>query len=449
MSEAAGAPRACAGRRRDRNPPSTTGPASEAADAGRGRAPETIWPGAGRLRRPLRPGDVIAVLGGGQLGRYLAMSAQRAGLRVWVVDPSPEAPAGALAERHFVTPFAAPDTLAALEQAAVVTCEFENLPLDAVAALAERVPFRPGLRALAVAQDRIVEKRFIAAQGLPVAPWWPVCGADLADVGARADADASPLAWPTGEAVLKTARLGYDGHGQRRLRWVAEPDALRWQQVADAWAALGRVDAVLEARLDLVAEASVVLARGHDGRVRHWGPIENEHRGGVLHRSRLPAAHAQVQAAASTFRAAAERLAVALDLVGLLTVEFFIHRGPRGELLWAVNELAPRPHNSGHVTLDAGGASQFDLQLAAVAGWALPDTSVARSVTLYNLLGAVDEATFDAITATPDARLHWYGKREARPGRKMGHVNRVGRGATERDALDARLDARAGGHVDA
>ncbi|MFN4262551.1 MAG: 5-(carboxyamino)imidazole ribonucleotide synthase [Thioalkalivibrionaceae bacterium] len=438
-------------------------------------------PGAGSIARPLRPGDILAVLGGGQLGRYLVMSAQRAGLKTWVVDPSPSAPAGRIADRHWVLSVDALSSHSEFEQAAVVTCEFENFPRSALLDLAKRVPFRPGVRALAVAQDRIVEKKFLSALGLPIAPWVALTGcrgdgaAEPAVTSVRANGEPlihrpdlrsdrgrefgaedgtsfergkteddvaqalSAIASSTGEVVLKTARLGYDGHGQRRLD--ADGSAGAVQAAMMAWRELGGVDCVIETRLDLLAEASVVVARAQDAATRAFPPIENEHRAGILHRSRFPAATSTIREAADELRDAAVRVAEALDLVGVLTVEFFFYRDAYGNSRWAVNEIAPRPHNSGHVTLDAGGPSQFDLQLAAVAGWALPDVSDLQPVTLYNLLGAVSDTAFDAITQCGDARLHWYGKDEARPGRKMGHVCRVGSSEPPGDALSALLDA--------
>ncbi|WP_019022699.1 5-(carboxyamino)imidazole ribonucleotide synthase [Thioalkalivibrio sp. ALE23] len=359
----------------------------------------------------IAPPATLGLLGGGQLGRYFVLAARRSGYAVMVMDPDPRSPAGAVADWHRVAAF---DDHAALDQladaCAAVTAEFENIPAASLERVAARGCLRPGPRALTIAQDRLAEKRFLAEAGIAVAPWRPVL----------AGRDPQPPATGAGEprfpAVLKTARLGYDGKGQARLE---DPDHL-----AAAHAGLGGVDCVLEEQVELAREVSVIVARAPDGRSEVFPVAENHHRHGILHLTRVPArlsAALEQQA-----RDVALRVADRLDYCGVLAVEFFVTAG--GELL--VNEIAPRPHNSGHYTLDACSVSQFEQQLRAVCGLALAPARATAPVAMVNLLGdlwpAATAPDWTGVLGESRARLHLYGKAEARPGRKMGHVNVVG-----------------------
>ncbi|AHE99522.1 5-(carboxyamino)imidazole ribonucleotide synthase [Thioalkalivibrio paradoxus] len=355
------------------------------------------------------PPAILGLLGGGQLGRYFAISARTMGYRVWVLDPDPDSPAGQLADRHLCAGFDDRDALGELAaHAAVITCEFENVPAASAEWLARHALLRPDPRALAVAQDRIVEKRFLEAAGVALAPWLPIDGVDAAK--------AALPDWKF-PAILKTARLGYDGKGQQA---VTAPDG-----VVRAFRQLGEVPCVLEQKVDLEREVSVVLARDPHGRCRSFPVAENVHRGGILHLSRVPARIPEpVEAQAE---AIAQRIAEQLDYCGVLAVEFFVTGA--GELL--VNEIAPRPHNSGHYTLDAVTVSQFEQQLRAVCGLALAPAELIAPVAMLNLLGDLWPSDgrlpdFSRVLEQGRARLHLYGKPGARPGRKMGHLNLLG-----------------------
>lgn len=355
------------------------------------------------------PPATLGLLGGGQLGRYFTISARNMGYRVWVLDPDEDSPAGRLADRHLCASYDDREALAALAaNAAVVTCEFENVPASSAEWLAERVLLRPDPRALAVAQDRIAEKRFLAEAGVAVAPWLPI-----------EDIDAARAAVPDWSfpAILKTARLGYDGKGQIPVSASGS--------VARAFRQLGEVPCVLEQQVDLQREISVVLARGPDGRCRCFPASENAHRAGILHLSRVPARitdEARAQA-----EAVAQHIAERIDYCGVLAVEFFLTES--AQLL--VNEIAPRPHNSGHYTLDAVTVSQFEQQVRAVCGLALVPPELIAPAAMLNLLGDLwpEDASvpdFSRLLSRSRVRLHLYGKPVARPGRKMGHVNVLG-----------------------
>lgn len=359
----------------------------------------------------LVPGQWLGVLGGGQLGRMFCQAAQDLGYQVAVLDPAVQGPAAAVADRHLQ---AAYDDEAALAQLAglckAVTTEFENVPADSLRVLAEVSAVSPSGDAVAVVQDRIAEKTFIASQGIAVAPW--------AAIRSEADLDAAPDALFPG--ILKVARLGYDGKGQARV--------VNRQEALAALAAFDGADCVLEALQPLEYEISVVLARGHDGEIRIFPAARNEHRNGILAVSEVgasldPAIQAQAHEAART-------LAQGLDYRGVLCIEFFVLQD--GRLL--VNEIAPRPHNSGHYTMDACLTSQFEQQARVMAGLPLGDTGMTGVAIMLNLLGdiwfdpatdVVREPDWRAVLAVPGAKLHLYGKRDARKGRKMGHVNCV------------------------
>jgi len=355
-------------------------------------------------------GAWLGMLGGGQLGRMFCHAAQALGFRVCVLDPAADGPAGSIAERQIV---AAYDDAAALAELArhctAVSTEFENVPAASLQQLAQAVPVRPGAAAVSVAQDRLREKAFVRSCGVPVAPHAAVSNAaDLAGV--------DPSLFP---GILKTARLGYDGKGQKTVTDAAE--------LAAAWHALGAVPCVLEARLALQRELSVIVARGADGATAVYPVSENEHRDGILAACVLPARIAAESARQAC--AIAVTLAERLDYVGVLCVELF--ELADGSLV--VNEMAPRPHNSGHATIDACVTSQFEQQVRTLAGLPLGECRLHTPAVMLNLLG---ELWFDAsgrarapawarVLAQPGACLHLYGKSEARVGRKMGHVTIV------------------------
>ena len=351
----------------------------------------------------IAPGSTIGILGGGQLGRMLALAAANMGYRVHVFAPEAELPAGDVAA--WVTRAAYDDTAALDAFAAavdVVTYEFENVPVAAVERLAARVPVRPGVRALEVAQDRLAEKAFITGLGGVPAAFRAV------DSEAGLIAALHAVGTP---AVLKTRRFGYDGKGQARIVTPADDAA--------AWAAIGGAPAIVESMVAFDHEFSVILARGGDGATMVYDVPDNHHVGGILDTSRVPAPAAIARHTAAAI-ALARRAAQALDYVGVLTLEFFAtESGP------VFNEMAPRVHNSGHWTIEGARVSQFENHIRAVCGLPLgPATLTAETVTMTNLLG---DAVHDWATllADPSAHLHLYGKSEVKPGRKMGHVTRL------------------------
>ncbi len=353
--------------------------------------------------RPVYAPATLGVLGGGQLGRYFVMAAATMGYRTIVLDPDPSAPAGAVAHEHLVAAYDDPSSLQRLAfDCDVVTTEFENPPAAALDELAATVIVAPSPVSVGIAQDRIAEKAFLIDNGFPVGPYTVL-----------ADLDQPPIeaSLVDGGAVVKTARLGYDGKGQRSVDGVAETLA--------AWAELGGVACVVERRLDLQTELSVIVARTVDGRVEAWPVAENRHVDGVLDLTVVPAAVPRKVADRALGLAMA--IADALDYVGVLAVELFV---VDGELL--VNELAPRPHNSGHWTLDACVTSQFEQQVRAVCGLGLGSTAMtARSVAMVNLLGDLwegGEPDWSVVFDDPHAKVHLYGKSNPRPGRKMGHL---------------------------
>lgn len=349
----------------------------------------------------LAPGSTIGIIGGGQLGRMLAIAAARLGYRCHIFDPHETPCAAEVAGRFTRAAFTDTAALAAFAgQCDVVTYEFENLPVEALAALGGKL--RPTTRSLEVAQDRAGEKAFIEAQGIDIAPWRTVASA--ADVEAALSALGGPI-------LLKTRRLGYDGKGQA---WIAGASEAR-----AGWEAIGCQPAVAEARVAFDAEYSVILARTADGATRSFPISRNEHEGGILRRSSVPAGPMIERQAASAI-AASEKLAAALDHVGVMTVEFFACAdGP------IVNEIAPRVHNSGHWTIEGALTSQFENHIRAICGLPLGATGlVVPRVTMQNLTGS-DVDSWCELLADPDVHLHLYGKTEARPGRKMGHVTRL------------------------
>jgi 5-(carboxyamino)imidazole ribonucleotide synthase len=355
---------------------------------------------------PLAPGEAIGVIGGGQLGRMLAMAAARLGYRTIVLEPQPDCPALQVANRQIVAAYddpAALDELAA--SAAVVTYEFENVPVGAAERLARTVAVYPPPRALEVSQDRLEEKRFLDEAGISTAIHFPVDSDD--DLAAA-------LAAVGGTGVLKTRRLGYDGKGQRVFSDASAADA------AGVHAAMGGVPLILEAFVPFVREISVIAARGRDGSLLAYDPAENIHRDGILRSSAVPAAIPA--ATAGKARAAAFAVLQALDYVGVIGVEFFVLDD--GSLL--ANEIAPRVHNSGHWTEAACATSQFEQHVRAICGLPLGAVSRHSDCVMENLIG--DEVLRAVeLLGEPNLVLHLYGKADMRPGRKMGHFTRLGR----------------------
>ena len=349
----------------------------------------------------LAPGSTIGIVGGGQLGRMLAIAAARLGYRCHIFDPHRRPCAAEVSARFTSAAFADEAALKAFGEACdVVTYEFENVPVAALGVLGDKL--KPGIRSLEVAQDRAVEKRFIEATGARIAPWRTVDG--VADIVAALGSLGSPV-------LLKTRRLGYDGKGQA---WVHSPD-----EAAAAWEAIGRQPAVAEARVTFEAEFSVILARTAAGETRAFPISRNAHEDGILRRSRTPAG-APIDAQASEAVAQAAAIAGALGHVGVVTVEYFAcEDGP------IVNEIAPRVHNSGHWTIEGAATSQFEQHLRAICGLPLGEIALVTGMaSMDNLIGG-DVERWAELIAEPGARVHLYGKGEARPGRKMGHVTRL------------------------
>ena len=358
-----------------------------------------------------RPGQWLGVLGGGQLGRMFCQSAQALGFRVLVLDPDRESPAGDVADDHLVAGY---DDQSALRDMArrceALTTEFENVPAESLAFLAQERPVAPAARAVQVAQDRVAEKAFIRSLGVAVAPY--------VQVRCLKDIDDAPDALFAG--ILKAARLGYDGKGQHR---VTHRDQARL-----AFESMGQVPCVLEAHLPLHQELSVILARDVNGHCAVFPVARNVHHNGILAVSHVDTQHTQLTGQATD---AAVRIATGLDYHGVLCVEFFVLTD--GSLV--VNEMAPRPHNSGHYTQNACVTSQFEQQVRAMAGLPLGDTRLLAPAVMLNILGDAwfgaqgsescepCEPDWAAILALPGVSLHLYGKRQPRLGRKMGHVN--------------------------
>jgi 5-(carboxyamino)imidazole ribonucleotide synthase len=350
------------------------------------------------------PGATVGVLGGGQLGRMFTLQARTMGYRVVVLDPDPQSPAGAVADRHIRAPYDDERALAALaECCAAVTTEFENVPALALQHLAHSSVVRPPVEAVATAQDRISEKTFFQSHGFATAPFRPVRN----QPGLIAALTEIQL-----PALLKTSRLGYDGKGQALVADASE--AIR------AFERFGQVPCVLEERILLDCELSVILGRGADGEIAVFPVAENQHSNGILETSVVPARISENLAQEA--RELASAVAEAMEYVGVLGVELFVARG--GRLL--VNEMAPRPHNSGHYTMDACSADQFEQQLRTLCGLPLARPWLLSPVAMINLLGDLwngGEPRWEEALRRPGVRLHLYGKVEARPGRKMGHLN--------------------------
>ncbi|MEJ0009235.1 MAG: 5-(carboxyamino)imidazole ribonucleotide synthase [Alphaproteobacteria bacterium] len=349
------------------------------------------------------PGSTIGIVGGGQLGRMLARAASRMGYKTHIFTPEKDAPASHVATATTIGAYQDATALRAFGQSVdVVTFEFENIPAETLEMLETLVAVRPKPSVLFTTRHRLREKEFIRAQGIATAPFAPVRSA-----GELASA-IKTIGTPS---VLKTAELGYDGKGQVVIRDASQADA--------AWATLGRGECVLEGFVEFTAEASIIVARSTTGEMRCYPLVENIHRDHILHRTIAPAPFIDAhQAQAATI---AKKLAEALDVVGLLAVELFV---TKDGLL--VNELAPRPHNSGHWTIEGAPTSQFEQHIRAICGWALGDTTPRGKCEMINLLG--DEwKDWQKYARMAEAHVHLYGKTESRPGRKMGHVTIVKR----------------------
>jgi len=363
------------------------------------------------------PGATLGVLGSGQLGRMFAMAAARLGYRVHVFAPEPDAPAADTAYRQTVAPFEDADAVAEFARSVdVVTFEFENIPVMATESAARWAPVRPAGAALHTCQDRLREKRFLRAAGIPCTPFAEATTAEqlqtaLAELGAP--------------AVLKTAAWGYDGKGQTLVRSVAEAQA--------AWSALAGAPAILEGWIDFECELSMLAARSPSGEEAFFGPVLNDHVNHILDVSSYP--RPELARRQTDAREIARAVLRELDVLGLICVEFFLTRD--GRLL--VNEIAPRPHNSGHLTIDACACSQFEQQVRAVCGLPLGSFELTSpAAAMANLLGELwqrGEPRWTRVLEEPNLRLHLYGKTEARPGRKMGHLTALSASAVSAAAL--------------
>jgi len=389
------------------------------------------------------PGSTIGVLGSGQLGRMLALAARPYSYNIHVFSPEANSPTGQVANQEFVAAYDDLDAVREFAQSVdVVTYEFENVPLATAEACAAIVPLRPGAQALRVAQNRLREKRFFADNGLPTAPFAAVHS--LADL----QAGLAEIGCP---AVLKTAVSGYDGKGQVKLDHPDEAEA--------AWQAVGEVDCILEGWVEFEREVSMVAARDVYGRIAHYGLIENAHHNHILDVSLAPADVAsQVVAQAETMM---QTVLAALDVAGVLCVEFFLC----SDCKLLLNEIAPRPHNSGHLTIEACVTSQFEQQLRTVCGLCVGDTTYLRPAAMANLLGdlwdfqnedtkeqktqrkkiernlrqsaksADNSPNWTAVLTDPRLKLHLYGKEIARPGRKMGHITALANSVVEAEKI--------------
>lgn len=349
----------------------------------------------------LPPGSTIGILGGGQLGRMLALAAAPLGLKCHIYAPAGDNPAFQVADTHTIAEYTDEAALRRFAAAVdAVTYEFENVPVAAVELLSTLVPVRPGAKALAVAQDRLSEKKLARQLGAMTAEFAPVNS--LPELEAALKTVGTP-------SILKTTRMGYDGKGQAKIS--------RPEDASAAFAAMKGAAAILERFVDFEREVSVLVARGLDGQVACFDVTENVHRNHILHTSTVPANMPDELAAEAVF--VAQRMAETLDYVGVMGVEFFV-----GQDVLYVNEIAPRVHNSGHWTQNACTVSQFEQHMRAVAGWPLGSTRRHSDAVMTNLLGD-ESARWQALAAEPGTAIHLYGKAESRPGRKMGHINRI------------------------
>ncbi len=382
---------------------------------------------------PIFPGSIIGVLGSGQLGRMFALAARRMGYRVHTFSPDTDTPTGHVADEEITASYDDLDAVRGFARAVdVVTFEFENVPAATVQVAAECAPVRPAGAVLQTTQNRLREKGFLARNGFPVTPFRGI--SRIEDLRSGLESFGCP-------AVLKTAGFGYDGKGQTKIASMDQAEAVL--------AAAGSQELILEAFVDFACELSVVAARGMDGAFAHWGVIQNEHRNHILDVSVAPASLTPEVTREAVEIACA--VLEALDVVGVLCVEFFLTKD--GKLL--INELAPRPHNSGHLSFDACVTSQFEQQLRAVCGLPLGSTELLRPAAMANLLGDLwcnGEPDWAAACAFPEVKLHLYGKLAPKPGRKMGHLTAMAVSADEAAkivrAARAALTERAPGSAD-
>jgi 5-(carboxyamino)imidazole ribonucleotide synthase len=359
------------------------------------------------LHKPVPPGGTIGIIGGGQLGRMLAMAAARLGLKTYIYNDSPDAPAFQVSNWSAAAAYDDLEKLASFADACdAVTFEFENLPAHAIAHLADHVAVRPGAEALAITQDRLSEKTFVEKLGLKTAPFFDVTSVTQAREAFGKLGGASPKLGAS--AILKTRRFGYDGKGQAKVSSADE--------AAKAFESFKGAPAILEGFVDFSYEASVVAARGADGEFAAYDPPENEHENHILRRSTVPSRLSAAKAEEA--KAIARQIGEALNYAGVFAVELFV--GADGALL--VNEIAPRVHNTGHWTIEACACSQFEQHIRAVAGWPLGDVARHADAVMENIIGAEVDA-WESLAKT--GALHLYGKKEARLGRKMGHITRV------------------------
>ncbi len=375
------------------------------------------------MTSPVLPGSTIGILGSGQLGRMIAIAARRMGYRIHTLSPESDSPTGHVADREVV---AAYDDVEAVKRFAedvdIITLEFENISADCVDAASLIAPVRPKGSVLHTTQNRLREKTFLADHGFPVAPFRHVKSRE--EFAAAVEEIGTP-------AVLKTAGFGYDGKGQVKIETADD--------VADAWASMAGQEAVLEAFIDFKSELSVVAARGLNGGFAHYGAVENKHSRHILDITTAPA---DVSGAVNvTAVNLTRKVFEALDVVGVACVEYFLDR--KENLI--INEIAPRVHNSGHFTFDACVTSQFEQQVRAVCGLPLGSTDQPRPAAMANLLGDIwenGEPNWTAALAIPEVKLHLYGKQEARPGRKMGHLTAMA--DTREQAVERVVEARRG-----
>ncbi|MDX1668637.1 MAG: 5-(carboxyamino)imidazole ribonucleotide synthase [Limnobacter sp.] len=367
-----------------------------------------------------RPGQWLGLLGGGQLGRMFCMAAQTLGYRVLVLDPAANGPAGSVADDQILSDYLDDNGLSRLAQRCVgVTTEFENVPALALESLSRSIPVSPSAFSVGIAQNRLDEKAYIKDVGVPVAPHAAI----------RSNEDINQALEPLLPGILKTARLGYDGKGQVRVSTL--------EDVNKAFEDLGRVECVLEQKLKLQKEVSVIVARDHRGECVTFPVAENHHRKGILATTIVPARIDETMAGQA--RSNAISIAGALDYIGVLCVEFFVV----DNMGLVVNEIAPRPHNSGHYSLDACVTSQFEQQARILAGLPLGNTRQHSPAVMVNLLGDLwfsqdgqeREPDWSSVLALPSVKLHLYGKEQARAGRKMGHITVMA------DTLEAALDS--------
>ena len=350
------------------------------------------------------PGATLGMLGGGQLGRMFTTAAQTMGYKVIVLDPDPHSPAGVIADQHLCAKYDDEDVLESLARACdAVTTEFENIPASTLAYLESKTVVHPSSDALSKTQNRIIEKQFIDSLGIAVAPFLPIrTEKDIEDVE-------SHIQLP---AILKVANFGYDGKGQVVCHSLKD--------IRQAFALLNQAECVLEQRINLEREVSTVLARGQLGDISNFPIAENTHINGILHSTTVPSAISDQQA--QIVMEIADKIAEGLNYVGTMAVEFFISK--EGDII--VNEIAPRPHNSGHFTLDACETSQFEQQVRMLCNLPSGNCELKSPVVMFNILGDVwgsSEPHWHDLLSIPNNKLHLYGKQEARPGRKMGHFN--------------------------